>query len=473
VSAHTPDLSALLDARVATWPGAQTYEVGGAVRDRLIGLSSKDHDFLVTGLPAEMIPSVFAGDRVDLVGASFGVYKISLKAPDGTLTETVDVALPRTEVSTGSGHRDFSVQTDHTLSIETDLSRRDFTFNALAVNVRTGQLIDPFGGEADLHDRRLRFVGDAHARITEDPLRILRAYRFAVKLDLNVPSGPDRAALIDAAPLLDRLPAERVMGELWTLLSYPQASAAALARTLYWMHADGILARIIPGYRAAARYDQNSRYHDLNLADHMIEAVAHAQRIGADPATKLALLLHDLGKPATRSIGEDGNAHYYRHEEVGADLAQQILSQLRAPNQVTEDVSQLILHHMRFNHQTPGDKALRRFINDLGPLWRASLDHRYADMQAHGNLAHTEFGDAAAWRAEMIRRCEALEQQVVGLSDHTLALSGTDILRLTGCPPGRAVGIIKQRLTQRVVDGHVPNDRDALIAELLAPGDPA
>jgi len=451
----------LLLSRVQAY-GGHAFEVGGGVRDALLGLENKDHDYLITGVSIAQMDAVFAGDDVNLVGESFGVYKIRLAGQD----EVIDVALPRTEHSTGTGRRDFEVQCDPDLSVEDDLARRDFTVNAVARDLETGRFIDPFGGLADLDARLLRFVGVAEDRIREDPLRVLRAYRFMVKLGFRLHPDTERA-LRSNAHVITSLPVERVWQELWTMLNYPHASREALQAALDAMLAGGALQEMIPEYQAVTGYDQHTPYHHLTLERHMTGACAAGQAIGASGVTKLALLLHDLGKPATRSISEDGRAHYYGHELVGVDLARTVLDRLKAPAEVNAEVQTLIRHHMRLSPSHPvSDRTLRRYMNDHRTLWREGLKHRAADLEAHAGDMHPGAPDPADWLADLITRGEAQPEDTATLTQAGLKLTGEAIMQVTGLAPGRQVGQVKCALVQEVIEGAVENTEGALSAYL-------
>ena len=216
-------------ARIVTENGGEAFLVGGAVRDALLGFPSKDEDVLVTGIEWSRLEAALQDvGRVDAVGASFGVLKV---VRDGLV---IDVALPRTEQSTGIGHRDFAVTYDPKLPLEADLARRDFTVNAMARRISDDVLIDPFNGAQDLERRVLRAVGNPRERFTEDPLRMLRAARFVAKLDFVL--EPDTlAALKLEADRIKTVSPERIQTELWGTLAAPHAMGVlrAVDRPIY------------------------------------------------------------------------------------------------------------------------------------------------------------------------------------------------------------------------------------------------
>jgi tRNA nucleotidyltransferase (CCA-adding enzyme) len=431
--------------------GGELYQVGGAVRDSFLGLANKDQDFLVTNLELGVLQVAlekFA--RVDLVGASFGVLKVTLEQ------ETVDVALPRTERSTGVHHRDFEVSHDASLKLEDDLARRDFTVNAMALRVSDGVLIDPFNGQSDLETRVLRTVGNGSDRFAEDPLRMLRAARFLAKLDFTASLELTRDARA-SADLITSVASERIQTELFGLLA--AKSANGVIRALEFLRDTGLLERIIPEYKPCIAYDQQNPYHHLTLENHMFEAVRYAVSRGASLNARVALLLHDIGKPRTQSFGEDGVAHYYRHEDVGADMTLTILERLRCSNEILHSVVKLVREHMRPPKKS-SNKTLRRWMNTLGEDWRTALEVREADMIAH----KPEVGfDPRAWVESILERCESFDLSVVTFDERELALSGLEIMNAFDLKPGTELGRLKKLAAQAVIDGELENQAEAIL----------
>ncbi len=435
----------------------EVYLVGGAVRDALLGQPSKDADYLVTGVPFPALRTALeTWARVDIVGASFGVLKLTWNG------ETVDVALPRTERSTGVHHRDFEVSYDPTLPVETDLARRDFTVNALARRLSDGALIDPFNGWRDLEGRVLRAVGDASERFTEDPLRMLRLARFMAKLRFSLEEATARAVR-ELAHLVGSVAAERVQIELWGLLA--ARSADGVLSALRFLRDTGLLAVVIPEFAVCIGFQQHNPHHHLTLDEHIFQAVQNAVSRGSRPVSRLALLLHDIGKPATQSFGADGVAHYYHHEARGADLARLILERLKFSNETVDDVVELVANHMR----PPRDasiRTLRRFKRDLDDRWRDALEVRLADRLAHAPEAF----DAVAEHERFVQTLEGLPDELEGFTEQQLAVSGGELMQVFNLPSGRAIGELKTRATQAVVDGELENERGAILEWLRRNG---
>ena len=432
----------------------ELYLVGGAVRDALLGAPSKDTDYLVTGVPLEDLHSHLAmWARVDLVGSSFGVLKLTFQS------ETVDVALPRTEQSTGVHHRDFQISADPSLSLETDLMRRDFTVNAMARRLSDGALIDPFGGERDLERRVLRVVGDANERFLEDPLRMLRLARFIAKLAF-APDPVTARAAADHAALIGSVAPERIQTELLGLLS--SRSSSAILAALRFLRDAGLLSVIIPEFAPCTGFDQANPHHDLTLDEHIFQAVYHAASRDTSSLVRLALLLHDIGKPDRQSFGADGIAHYYHHEGRSADLALTILERLKFSNDDTDAVVTLVANHMR----PPTDasqRTLRRFKRDLGKLWPEALEVRLADRLAH---APDGSDSVAEWHKDF-DVLEQLPAQLEGFTQAQLAVSGEELMQVFKLVAGRQIGELKRRAVEAVIEGEIENENSAILEYLL------
>jgi tRNA nucleotidyltransferase (CCA-adding enzyme) len=452
---HTP-LEEFTDQVVETLKnaGGTVYQVGGSVRDQLLGLESKDVDLLVTEISGETVHSSLSNANwtVDLVGKSFGVFKVYLDP------HTLDVALPRVERSTGSHHRDFEVHYSEDISLKTDLERRDFTVNTLALRL-TGEyapvLEDHFGGRADLESKILRAVGDPKARFEEDPLRMLRLARFMAKLDFTV--EPHTAqAVRDNVDLIGTVSLERVFSELKGLLSsqYP----SGVLRALRFLRDSGLLERIIPEFKATFGYDQKNPYHHLTLDEHLFEAVRYAVEHGFSLESRLALLFHDMGKPQTQSFDEKGVAHYYKHDLVGASTVGEILERLKASLEEQKCITKLVFQHMR-PPLNGSSKVLRNYVHDLGQDWPIGLEVREADRAAHAGIEETALKESL----ERIRtQCLEVAVQVATFDERALAVSGSLLIERFGVQ-GPQIGLLKKAAAQAVVDGDLENEAGAIL----------
>jgi tRNA nucleotidyltransferase (CCA-adding enzyme) len=448
------------------------YLVGGAVRDELLGLTSKDADFLVPGLDTEglkralephgRVEDLVVADR--LVGIRLLPRDTSVRrlAPAG-----IEFAPPRKEVSTGPGRHDFEIVADPALPIAEDMRRRDFTINAMARRLSTGELVDPLGGKADLERRVLRTT--SRSSFAEDPLRLVRALRFVSQLGFE----PDESTLQqmhDEAASVRRVSGERIGGGLHAdglgelsklLLGREPARALRLARDT------GVLVQLLPEFEKAIGFEQESRYHDLTVDEHTFAVVQAAADAGTSLAVRLAAVFHDLGKPHVAWRGADGRLHYYAkpghsqrsHEQVSAELATQALNRLRYPNALRSLVCRIVRHHM-FSIGNGDARRARRFLAKYGDALAFELiDHKEADYRGKRMVGEPPISDLEA--LDRFRRLLRQEQA----SPHRLAdiaVDGRDLLAI-GFRPGPDLGRALQALLHDVVDDPSLNTKDALL----------
>lgn len=330
---------------------ANVYAVGGSVRDDLLQQMgrnlnvSHNKDFVVLNVPQEDVIRRLAGfGRVELVGASFGVLKFSYEGA------TVDVALPRRERSVGPHHRDFEVQSSPDVPLEDDLRRRDFRVNMIARRVSDGTLVDPFAGIDDLKNKRLDIVQPLV--FVEDPLRILRGAQFAARFDLT-PTAVTLTAMRQAAHLIPTVAAERIAEELTKLLTKADRPSVGIEL----LRDTGALTHVLPEVLEGWGVEQN-QYHRYSVYYHSLRCMDEAPK---DLVLRLAALLHDVGKPRTKS-----GPHFYRHELVGEHMATDMLNRLRFSGETVQRVSALIKHHMFASDDAMTDAAVRRFIARVG-----------------------------------------------------------------------------------------------------------
>ncbi|MBV8204094.1 MAG: HD domain-containing protein [Candidatus Eremiobacteraeota bacterium] len=401
------------------------YSVGGRVRDEVLadlgrgGLASPDADYLVLSVPYDEIVQRLTGlGSVELVGSSFGVIKFTRAG------HTVDIALPRRERSTGPHHRDFSVESAPDIPIEDDLRRRDFRINMMARDLASGMLIDPYGGREDLLKQRLDIVADE--TFVEDPLRILRGAHFAARFDL-APSDRTLAAMREAAHLVNSIAPERIADELRKLLT----KAARPSVGFELLRSVGALNEIMPELMQGWDVEQNE-FHRHTVYYHALYACDAAR---PDLVVRLAALLHDIGKPATKS-----GSHFYRHEFVGEDMARALLTRLRFPGEVIARVTHLIRHHMFASDDGLTDAAVRRFINRVGAEHvETFFALRRADIVASGLPERSP--------AELERFRARVHQQLAGPS-----VFGIDRLRIDGA------GVIAVMRELKLVDERFTGD---------------
>ena len=411
------------------------YAVGGCVRDALLGLTPHDYDLCTNALPGQ-IKEIFSDHTLVLAGEKHGTVGV---VTDG---EVVEITTFRTEGDYADNRHPGWVKFE--TDIEADLSRRDFTVNAMAWSPTRG-LADPFGGRQDLENKVLRSVGDGNTRFTEDALRILRGCRFAVRFDLQL-EEKTLQAMYDKAPLLDNIAKERIFDELCKLL--PLVKVEDLLRFA------PILKQVIPELGPTMGFDQRNSHHIYDVYTHICHVVA-----GVSPVLRLrwAALLHDLGKPATFTMGADGQGHYYGHAEVSAQMADEILHRLKAPTALREEVIFLISRHM--NRPEADKKLLRRHLSRWGEEnLRTLLQLQAADIGGKGvNEESFDF-------PEMHRIVDELVAENSCLTLKDLAINGHDLMALG--ITGKEIGVHLNRLLSLVLDEEIKNEKAALLAEI-------
>lgn len=450
--ASDPAASAANQALMAA--GGQVYAVGGAVRDALMGKPPKDIDLMVRGIEPDKVREALEAlpGRVDLTGKDFGVFRYRHKGDD------VEIALPRRERSVGSGHQDFEVQADHTMLPEDDLYRRDFTANAVAVDLSNGQLIDPYNGAQDIRDGVLRSVNNAS--LGEDPLRIVRALVAHSRHSLD-PDDSTREQMQANAGSLNHLPPERIQAELDKLMSSADpASGIRLARDT------GVLRRILPEVDSAMGYDQNNPHHELELGDHLVNVLDRSAQISKDPDVRMAALLHDIGKPNSAWVDpQTGSNHFYYnhstgqgadHEQLGADMARDRLNALRYPRDRAQRVESLVRSHMWSPFTTP--KGARRFLNRYGDNADDLMKIRWADQGGKSEYPGNQPDMNLDTQRNLIDQVRSQDQPV---DKSQLAIDGHDLIAL-GVVPGPQMGVILNALTQAVIENPDLNSKDAL-----------
>jgi len=356
----------LFDEKIAgVLPSGSLFAVGGRVRDELrqanegVVISHKDLDYVVSGVSFEELRRRLGSlGRVDLVGASFAVLKVTLEGA------TVDVTLPRRERSLGVGHREFEVESGPEIPIKDDLARRDFRMNMIARALPGGELVDPYGGEADIRARRIDIL--TPVAFQEDPLRMLRAAQFAARFGYEVTPGT-KAAMAEAAPLVASVSPERIAEELTKLLERaPQPSAG-----LEILRETGLLERLWPELVEGVGVDQNE-WHAFDVYRHTLETVDATPP--GDLMLRLAALFHDVGKPRVKE-----GPHFYRHEHVGEGLVRSMLGRFRFSGGMVDGVAHLVRQHMYSAEPDLTDAAIRRFVRRIGPAY---LERQFALRQA-------------------------------------------------------------------------------------------
>ena len=416
--------------------GFSAYAVGGCVRDACLGKTPNDYDLCTQALP-EQIQQVFRDHKLVLAGVKHGTVGVV------TSGGVVEITTYRSEGSyADSRHPDWVSFETH---VEQDLSRRDFTVNAMAYSPRRG-FADPFGGQQDLDRGILRAVGEPEKRFREDALRILRGIRFAVRFSLQVEEKTLKA-MLETRNLMDHLARERVFDELSRFL--PLADRQSLCTFA------PILAAAISELSPMIGFDQKNPHHAYDLYTHTAWVVA---QVPPDPALRWAALLHDVGKVPTFTLDQEGCGHFYGHDQVGARMADDILLRLKAPTALREQVVCLIKNHM--NPLPDSRKVLRRRISRLG--WELTEKLWYlqrADLCSKG-LEPSQDLERFSRVWEMM---EQLWQEDACLSLRGLQINGYDLQALG--LSGREIGRTLNALLALVLDEQLPNTREALLEQ--------
>jgi len=436
------------------------YEVGGCIRDELLGKEAKDVDFVVCGVDYDELERVLAAEGTVAPNTVGGRLVGCRLLADWTPPEGIEISLARIEVSTSIGRANFDVVTDPSLSIYADLGRRDFTINAIARSVQTGEIVDPFDGATDVASRTLRVIGPDS--FSDDPSRILRGLVRVAK-DRFYPDIVTSGYMELHAPEIAVEPPEQVYLELERLLSGMYAAEA-----LRLAAATGALQAALPELAPIVGFEQESRYHDLTCDQHTFRVVEEACRNDASMTVRWAALFHDAGKPASCWKGKDGRLHYYAnpddpdarsHEEIGAEIIRAAMNRLQQPpNGLRYDVIQLVAEHMYTDDRKQTPLRARRFIQRIGRdrVFDLLLLRR-CDRVGKGYGPLSGDGDAhlIAWENLVDQEL----RQPLLISD--LAVNGDDALAFGF--KGREIGSLLRDLLRIVVDDPDLNERERLL----------
>lgn len=439
------DVDNFLDhlSRLAAEAGYAVYLVGGSVRDQAMERPTKDID-IATDAPTSAIRRMLQDAHADTIyplGEKFGT--VAAKVGDTTVEITSFRA--QDEVPPSGSALD---------ALYADLAHRDFTINAMARDLRTGELHDPFDGQLDIRHRLLRAVGAPEDRFREDPLRMLRAVRLAAELDFFIDRGT-KEAIRELAPLVNNVSRERVGMEMDRLLVTDNPSEA-----INELDSTGLLAYTVPEMIQMHEMERGA-IHYKEVYPHTLKVV---DRVRPDLVLRWAALLHDIAKPATYGI-TDGEVHFFGHEKLGAKMARQILTRLRRPEEVVDPVAQLVAEHLRIGVYEPSwtDGAVRRFMRETAPVTDLLFELSRADITSQ----RPQRVAAALARVEALyERCEKIkaEEEVEKLES---PLDGHEIMAIFGGEPGPWIGRVKNYLLDLVIDGQLARD-DKETAEQLA-----
>ncbi len=428
--------------------GKELYLVGGTVRDELLGRESHDIDMATDARPDEMKAIVAETNPLHIIhiGEKFGTVQIHYA---GEPVVVIEITTYRGERYTpGSRHPEVQFGT----SLVEDLRRRDFTINAIAKNPLNEQYIDPWYGRKDLEDRLIRAVDDPAQRFKDDPLRLLRAVRFATQLDFLIDTLTEME-LAYYARAVRHISHERIRDELCKLFL-----ADRVHYGIYLLETTTLLYYILPEVAALIGITQPP-HHSMDVYRHTVTVMRMAPpRL----ELRLAALLHDIAKPQTRTIDERGVTHFYSHEDIGADMARTILRRLRFGNETVEHVVKVVKLHMRVNAYTPqwSSGAVRRLYLDAGDVFEDLLDLAIAD----GISDRNEPAEAVQARIAHLR--ERVGQVAMEAQHQPLAspLNGEELMQAFGRGPGAWLKGVKQHLEGLVIEGVLlPGDKQGAI----------
>ncbi|MEU8913367.1 CCA tRNA nucleotidyltransferase [Streptomyces sp. WAC01526] len=426
--------------------------VGGSVRDALLGRLGNDLDFTTDARPEDVLKIVRPwADAVWEVGIAFGTVGCKKDSFDIEVTTYRSEAYDRTsrkpEVSYGD-------------SIEQDLVRRDFTVNAMAVLLPQKEFVDPHDGLEDLAARVLRTPGTPEESFSDDPLRMMRAARFAAQLDFEV--DPEVFAAMKAmSDRIEIVSAERVRDELNKLILAPHPREG-----LRLLVESGLADHVLPEL-PALRLESDEHHRHKDVYEHSLTVLEQAidlEENGPDLVLRLAALLHDIGKPRTRRFEKDGRVSFHHHEVVGAKMTKKRMTALKYSNDLVKDVSRLVELHLRFHGYGTGewtDSAVRRYVRDAGPQLERLHKLTRSDCTTRNKRKAGALSRAYDGLEERIARLQEQEELEAIRPD----LDGNDIMQILGIRPGPEVGkAYKQMLELRLEHG--PMEREAAVAAL-------
>lgn len=420
--------------------GFSAWAVGGCVRDSMLGLTPGDWDVASDAKPEQVI-QCFADCKVIETGLKHGTVTVRLDHMP------FEVTTFRIDGQYMDHRRPQTVQ--FTSSLEQDLSRRDFTVNAMAWHPKRG-LVDPFGGREDLTRRCIRCVGQAEKRLEEDALRIMRALRFASVYEFSLDKATAQAVR-NKRTLLKAVAAERIRVELERLLCGTAVEDILLSYAT-------VLEIPIPELSPMFGFLQCSRHHCFDVWEHTAKSVAAIQPI---PALRLTMLLHDIAKPCCFSQDENGNGHFYGHPKMSAEMTAEILRRLRFDNDTKRQIQELVLYHdVRIGTDL---KAVRRLLAKMGEeRYRQLLLVKRADIMAQSGYRKEEKMEQVDQLEEGLEQV-LTQKQCYSMKD--LAVDGRDLIQV-GIPPGKLLGIALKELLDQVVDGNLENTKGALLEQV-------
>ncbi len=442
--------------------GYEVAIVGGGVRDVLAGKATNDWDLTTNAKPKEILklfPNAFYNNRFGTVGIPLTKSEIrnpKSETKEGDHVEIVEITTYRTEKSYSDSRHPDEVEWGQTL--EEDLARRDFTINAMGLRFADGKLatspVDPFDGQKDLINKIVRAVGDANERFGEDALRMLRAVRFATTLEFEIEAETKKAIRVNAQ-LITKISGERIRDEVFKIIADSNSD-----RGFELMREFGLLKYFLPEVDICFGVEQKSpkRHHIYDVGKHLVMSMKTCP--SGDPIVKFATLLHDIGKAKVAAVTEEGVRTFYNHEVVGAHQALVVADRFHLSAFDKERVFRLVRWHQFSVTEEQTDKAVRRFIKNVGLLnVPAMMDLRAGDRLGGG------LEEAEGWRLKLFkRRIEDVLKKPFSVSD--LKVNGKDVMETLNIKPGPKVGEILNKLFEEVEEDYKKNEREYLLGRL-------
>jgi putative nucleotidyltransferase with HDIG domain len=440
---------------LAEQAGVEVYAVGGYVRDQLLGKEGKDIDFVVVGEGPKFARQV---------GRELGTQRVTIYEKFGTaLVEYEDYKLEfvgaRSESYRGESRKPEVAPAD----LITDLSRRDFTINTLALSLSKqtfGALLDPLGGSQDLKDKIIRTPREPLDTFNDDPLRIMRAIRFATQLDFTIEPNT-KNGINRTAERLNIISQERITDELLKILAAPKPSIGFLL-----MEETGVLKYIFPELLELKGVEQIGGHHHKDVFVHTLQVLDNLATMSDDINLRYTALVHDIAKPRTKDFKPGKGWTFHNHEEVGARMVPAIGRRLRLPNEMTKCAQKLTRLHLRpiaLTEEDVTDSAYRRMLvqagehlDDLLTLCRADITSQNP-KRVKQHLQNFDF---------VVRRLKEVEEKD-RMAAFQSPVRGDEIMEVCGLPPGPQVGKFKKMIEEAILEGEIPNEHDAALAFLL------
>lgn len=419
--------------------GYEAYAVGGCIRDSILGKEPDDWDITTSAKP-EVIKKLF--DRTIDTGIQHGTVTVMMGKEGFEVTtyridgEYEDCRHP-SEVIFAS-------------DLKEDLRRRDFTINAMAYNERDG-LIDIFEGRKDIERGIICCVGDARERFGEDALRMMRAVRFSAQLGYEI-EAETKEAIKELAPALHKISAERIQVELVKLLTSGHPDFLRIA------YETGITACVLPEFDLCMKTKQNNPHHCYDVGEHILHTLTYVE---PDKVLRLGMLFHDIGKPQTLTVDENGVTHNHGHAHIGEEMTEKIMRRLKFDNAAINNVRKLVLYH-DLNIE-PSAKSVRHAANKIGEeIFPLLFCVKYADIMAQSNFEREE-------KLKRLEEVKCIYEQILEQKDclslKTLEVTGNDLIA-AGMNPGREIGETLHKLLEIVLDNPEYNNKDYLLSLL-------